>query len=815
MNEDVSNLDLWCQGGCKLYVTGAIWLFSSNGILQDSPTNPGLGERVLARCVFLPTCNSCSSVQKQWCCMGQGVRHPCFFANRSDLSRHCVKYHLNDQHFEPDEEDLATDHQMTEYQPPEDDIVSLSGSIDDAKLEQLATMINSSVEAQEERLVPFNFLKENSSAHLFYELLKVHNYDYSLAAKHVICFCSFRQTRFQDLLPTITNQSFHLFLDVSSLAFDLSESSRKSLSSMLSFLMIFHNDHMEREGTGDCHLFIPSTTDEMKSYITSATNSYSMRNLLPRPSLEPLDNGIHSYCNFVQIIIYIAACSTLGDLDAVQQRYKTLVDSPKYNIFKEELEEEENVLNVIVLIILWGDGFDPNRSKNNRGSAWALTGTYFFCECATDTLYMIRTEPIAIGPDKGSHSSTFRKMAEDLKSTVSSNGQRHLPLVCPSKHHGKGKTVHFYPLLLGSLFDNPERRGNYGLRMGNSLNHTMFGLACHFGRLVLPFEACENCRIIIRTYVKLALWDIPCLPSCPDCHSFSIKRLLENGSYNKEMAPIFEPPEIEGVDNRNIPGILLASQPGRLDCDLLTKGWAYATEMFKTDKWTVKLTRSYLCDVLCINTTETDRLISDIGDQILIKVIKEQGDNNEVPADKFFELTQSLDSNPDFGATLGRHPGMWDLLDVPYAFETIMHNSMNTGKAIADFMFKWAIANRKGSELTRKARPLFQKAEQVRSSDYKVLPFKNKKFGNYVGENWKAFYNICPWALHFLDSQTMHAEKIDPPPATKKISQYTRPELKSWLLFREIVFDNNSRKPVLYDLVLENKNKNIPVRDSL
>eukprot|EP00980_Cylindrotheca_fusiformis_P023825 scaffold11033_cov134-Cylindrotheca_fusiformis.AAC.3 len=647
--------------------------------------------------------------------------------------------------------------------------------------------------------------KENETAQLFATILEQQNFDYALAVRGLISICSARRTNVPyEFIKTVTEESTALFLNLGILCFGLQKDELDNLAKITRHLAPLHNQYLS----------IPTSPDEIDSYLLAPSNRYSLRNLIPVPHVDQIGDKSHSYTDFVKMVPYIAIFPTCQDF-ALPDRYQSLTECPKYVSLKEKIYPDEvianveNRKNVIVIILLWADGFDQNRSKTNRGSAWALTATYFFIESQAggstveDRVYQMRTVLIAMGPDKKSfkHSRVFRRMVEDF-GPYQNNSQSQHPnaIVGRSRYHGAEKEISFYPILLGALFDNPERRSNFALRMGNSSNHVMFGISCHYQRLLLPFQACTRCLTTIRDYSGAKSWSTRCRPRCEECLSFSVESLLGGGQYAN---PIFTPPVKEGIDDDEIPGKHLFTHPGRLSSSLLKKAWKYAFDRFTDNHYRPEHITSYLGEVMCLNSAEVDRFLSEARSVLHIRDIQAGEYNNEAePLDEHIaRLVSALHENPDYEETLCCYPPLWDLLELDQGFETIMHNGMNTGKALADFLFRWAANNREASQTINKAKPHFTAVQLLRLENFKALPFDKSTFGGYVGENWSCFHQISPWAFSFLDDPDMQTT-IFHPPTEKAVTDYSVKELKAWLLCRGLHFPTVARKTELLSLVL-------------
>eukprot|EP00980_Cylindrotheca_fusiformis_P024471 scaffold11937_cov71-Cylindrotheca_fusiformis.AAC.2 len=665
--------------------------------------------------------------------------------------------------------------------------------------------------------------KPNKSSELFRILLQQYGFDYSLVVRCIIymsCSSCGGTNYPKQLLESIDLSSYSMFLDLSILSFSLCKAELTYLSKIISYFVNSQEHHlgatldMSDERTRNQFLFIPTGLKNIHSRILSPSRMSSLRNILPIPHVTAMPDGLHSYADFVEMIRYTALCPTVTDF-VVPDRYQSLTKSTKYLSLKKQPAFVQNSIetvtkNVVVLILFWGDGFDPNRSKTNRGSAWALTATYFFIDPNEDRVYQMKTKLIAVGPDKKSksHFSVFQQMKNDFHGhDQEAHGGCPVPIRGTSRYHGGGQLISFYPVILGALFDNPERRSNFGLRMGNSSNHVYFGISSHFNRLQLPFHACENCVSKIREYCAAQSFSHRCRPSCDQCLSFSTQRLLESGHYT---SPIFVPPAVAGVVENEIPGIGFASAPGKLTRDLLKRAWKYALDRFLADQYTPEHIRRYLGDMLCLNSAEVERFLSEARELLHIRDIEHGDYQGEVqPPQHIAELLKILNDDPNYARTLCQHPPIWDLLELDEAFETTMHNAMNTGKAEGDYLFQWAASHREATATLQKAGPLFGMVKQLRMEDFKALVFTTQSFGGYVGENWKCFHQLGPWAFSFLDSPDMQRTIVDPP-SEKPIDRYTAAELKAWLLCRHISVPSAARKSELHNLVLVSQANGAP-----
>ena len=164
--------------------------------------------------------------------------------------------------------------------------------------------------------------------------------------------------------------------------------------------------------------------------------------------------------------------------------------------------------------------------------------------------------------------------------------------------------------VIAFLMDQPERRGSTGLLGGNSKQHALFGVSCDFGNLTQPFAACPPCCVKAQIYFSLAKFALPIAYNCPNCHSYSLPSLLEDGKRKKDVLPWL---------SAKAPGHILTSRPGTITFKLLIAGWHYAvTQFVVTRQWTQPQVEAYF-GLLCINRATTDHFTQCCRNYILVQ----------------------------------------------------------------------------------------------------------------------------------------------------------------------------------------------------
>ena len=102
------------------------------------------------------------------------------------------------------------------------------------------------------------------------------------------------------LSMTINNASFQIFFALARIAFLANDVVIKYLSIILSLVIpIWRGKHQ-------CPLEIPTTPEEISKVITS-TNKFSIRSLIPMPSIEEVQD--HCYCSIPSLLAYTTMIS--------------------------------------------------------------------------------------------------------------------------------------------------------------------------------------------------------------------------------------------------------------------------------------------------------------------------------------------------------------------------------------------------------------------------------------------------------------------------------------------------------------------------
>ena len=633
----------------------------------------------------------------------------------------------------------------------------------------------------------------------------------SSAIKNIITMACSKKNGVATLSQTTRQQSYTIFFAIVQIAFLANDMVLRYISIILSILIPLWRS------TTNCALEIPTTIDEIKAKITSV-NKYSVRSLIPMPTLEEIDN--HCYTSIQSLFAYTAL--TAQTTSAVtKERYISWMKSPTCQSFCNKVEATVTKTTrptIVVFMTFWSDGFDRTTGmKRNRKSVWIMSVTFFCYDLASGKLYMVETCLLALGPGKSAedsiedHSPIFQKLKMDMCLLYNKENGLPNPFTYVSRAHN-GILCDFYfcnetfftdsnHQVNSNIFimDNPERRSNFGLLAGNSLNHAYFGLSCCFTKLKLPFEACSLCQKAIQAYCTEEGWmeKLPPLPKCNKCHGFSIDHLVKYGTY---IEPIFTVPD--KIDNKDLPGSHLFEKPGLLNNNLLIDAYITARDLFLSGDMTAKDINLYLT-TLCFNS----KTINHLTEQCRLYQLKLdiENDSPDITLDDRLEVAEAAHKTTDGTLQKPLPPDMLYICNLDCAIETMMHLSMNASKQCEASCFLWAknMPKFSCSEMISGVQKYIKSIDNLKLSDFPVMQFKSESMGGYVAENHRAYMQIAPWSYRWIHACSdgrgrnwMENLKIS------EINNWSKDELVTWLSVRGV---SVSRKMTQKELILKAK----------
>jgi hypothetical protein len=726
------------------------------------------------------------------------AQHPCRFSKRANLFRHIRKFHLQSQASPVDDtpdpfdvpDDLDPLEPIEQNEPDEglqiewDEPSDPSLLVDSEFTRDPQTLITSPTLVLDIG-VPAPTPQQFTSPSLNDHLRNCQTSDYYTATKRLV-FRAAHQNKFPPE-EKIGSPWLICFLYIARIVM----LTTAEVHELLSTVLVFFN--------GIAKLFLvprnlypsmplPLTPYHFQSMITNGSNSNSLKSILPVPHLEHNPETEHSYSSLTELVPMTmfmppSSCVTKGVCDRYSSSTKSELFFSKRNMIPAEYLNNEDVPTVLVFVSLWSDGWDPSRlSKNNRHPVWTATGTMIFVEIGTpDKPYLANTVLMGVGPGKESHEEFFDMLVNEKRTRWEGEDGRLHPFLFYSKHHGK--EVHAFITLSLALQDNPERRSSAELLSGNSNTHGIFGVSCDFGRLEVPFEACQRCQDRLLNYVKCADFTKDCVDyECKDCLGWSIDKLCLKGKYKRtagtagKEALVLEPTEV-GYD--------ILQKPCRISFDDCIKAWNYATKMFVNErKWTASKAKRYL-KLFCCNEQLQNRFLKE--SRLYLNILNSLSDN----AESIFEPEdlaryRRLSRTPEY--RLPKHPAFWLLFSIEDISETPMHLMMGAIKALLKSLLRYTVCRDKQQDFIRRCNEILKSIQDLRVDIAPVMKFKDDKFGGFVAENYSAMAMLVPWLSHVLEEHDCQPgeKNIAPDPTAKPVSKWNGKECKAWLAERGI-----------------------------
>ena len=137
-----------------------------------------------------------------------------------------------------------------------------------------------------------------------------------------------------------------------------------------------------------------------------------------------------------------------------------------------------------VEVIIWTDGFEPNNTKQNRGSVWSM-----FVSIGTpeDNYHAgANTFLVAMGRSKGSHDEAVAELQKELRDLSTAGVDVYLGAI--------GRKVRVVPIVYCLLQDSPERSHFCHVASGNSIYTPIWGFTGDIRQLQQMLPSCSACH---------------------------------------------------------------------------------------------------------------------------------------------------------------------------------------------------------------------------------------------------------------------------------------------------------------------------------
>jgi hypothetical protein len=494
---------------------------------------------------------------------------------------------------------------------------------------------------------------------------------------------------------------------------------------------------------------IPTTRQMLRNQIWEGRKSFLSN--IPYPSVEQV--GSHGYCSLRACIRDRLAHGF--PLEKIEQRDGDNRDPVRTSMQSENSQRKLRLClhlykePVLVLFLKeWQDGYDPHSfSKTNRGSCWVKLITIAephdhrnSPEVSThdeDTLvYGPRrrltdcsskfTYPIALGPAEAIHEEVEKRLATELRELSDPSDDRN---VMYSKIHQCDIRVHV--VLSCSLMDQPERRGANYMLAGNSLNGARWGYTVNLKEIKDRLVPCKRCEK--KLFQKDISWNHS---KCSQCSQWE---MIRSDDFLAWKAPKGFPQCDECRE-----GVLF---PKKLRYSHLMYAAEKAHKMIVAGTWSKTQAELFL-SYYCIHNQAAAEIVSRAQNVRAFDTLSARKDL----IDDYQSMVARKEKFPD-EFRRWEFPTMWlrgaeieSMIDVP------MHLVfLGAVKGIVQFIHLWLKKHGRYANFMRLAEQRLNTFVKFNLTWFRILPYKGKKLGGWVSENFVSFTRICKWFYLLLN----------------------------------------------------------------
>jgi hypothetical protein len=593
----------------------------------------------------------------------------------------------------------------------------------------------------------------------------------------------FASDEFSDRLPE-ENCLFSVMLAM--LANRLTVQENTMLVSMLQYL--FYHASSQQLTSTSLPLHVPRVLSQLRKYYLDGRRS--IRQLLPRPSIISLQNGI-VYMPIRESIQFLLAhghpFEPLLNLSLTARHRRPLVHGStergaELAVASHGVDEdghdaisESITCGLPAAVYTFRDGFDPGNVKKNRGSAEAIYFTIALPQSSCHT--GVNTFLVALGQEGADFSVVEEMIRDEL-----------IELSRASKFYDgdSRKVISLYAHVYAMLEDRPQRSKSTRMSAGNSTYMNRPGHAGDLREVQDFLPSCPDC------YSRLVS-NLPGTAACNNCANWNFARLdFKKPTDYPDLVPASDHPELVPASDRTDTNSLM-TPPLKLP---------FRKVDFKTWKEAILCTHSMIVGRHQSGKTWTPnkgfRYLKVLGlsDAHVADVVNHAKSCRDQIAAQFSD-SDSCDSDgpgldwllnladPEFDALVS--PATWDipLVELRDFIGVLMHLAfLGVTKANAKEII-----------------PGYLKSKRKWTSfkDFKKGPLKSIQVlslawckalvepGSYVSEQWIAYARLSKW-LHGGMGLLVATDVVYEDPPGVEFERHTAKQKKAWLSSRNIPF---------------------------
>ena len=492
---------------------------------------------------------------------------------------------------------------------------------------------------------------------------------------------------------------------------------------------------------------IPLDDSDLRQYYLDGSNSI-MKNL-PRPKVI-----LHEKHSYVSIKMCIADYLGKGylplEIATYEKEVNKLVTDSKFckGISRRAKYCYRDVSrdNLIIMTgVTWSDDFEPNSmSKNNRGSVWIKTLTFFTKNSFSNSLE--NTYPISIALKKENHDDIERLFIKELNELKSNKGNM---FYCKALD----KNVHVYFELIACLGDQPERRGINYMLGGNGKFSSRFGHCANIHSIKKKLPSCTICMKKMRT-------DPLFLKKMNECVSCVNWNMLEKSNLMKCKTPkgylstaYLSPKKITFADLKDTINVCH---------DKLIK-----------KEWNENNVRVFAA-VNCISKEGQDKIIEHAENYLALQssmLIHEEDNILEKDATMFPSKYKKWIGGPYYTGTL----------EIYQFLDCIMHLLfLGVVKTTKGVITDWINRNKKKNIYNVMKKYMYKHIPYFKFDWCKVIEAES----GWVSDNYLAYCRLAKWIYHpITTSKEVHVEN------PSQVDKWNMNDCKKWLKRYGLIFE--------------------------
>ena len=379
--------------------------------------------------------------------------------------------------------------------------------------------------------------------------------------------------------------------------------------------------------------------------------------------------------------------------------------------------------------------------------------------------------PISVGPKIHDHYEVMRATWDDVKQLNSVEEGI-------SMYNGAKKQMELVSChVLSGVMDQPECRAVNGLLLGQSTSMSRFGYTINLSQFVSKIRPCSDCWQDLLVVDGDDEWKPR---SCDRC-------------INWMSCP---PDTLQYKPPTNYPVCQLSG--GQLKCQKLTYDYlkekaGFCHEKVTSSEWTTTIANAYLTAIGFKTSLAANIIRCAENIRTSQKALEKDQEESTVQTRELLETIAEDRRRQPWMYIRCELPPIWDsnlaMEQCPQATMHILFLGM--GKKITMWIQAWSVCRKKYTSLRKALEAKTQKVGKLGLSWLKVQPYKGKKLGGWVSENYLGFLRVMPWMYGALSEIANDPPYQEP---TRDRHRWNKKQNLEWLRSRNLQLDGNAKE---------------------